>query len=238
MEAKLAGEAVARGPRSFPYANWGPWMGLLGVPLALAVGVVLGLPGLVFGVGPGGELSVAGKVFGQFAAELGFLLTPAVIAAQRGAKSLREVFARLGVRRPEWSALKWMGLAIVAYIVAAALYGLLVTEPKQENLATELGPLPFQIVLIAILAPICEEVCFRGMLFGGLREKLPMIAAALVSAVIFGALHAPEGPSAVPPLVVFGFILALLYEKTGTIVPGILLHALNNSVALIALHAK
>ena len=36
-----------------------------------------------------------------------------------------------------------------------------------------------------------------------------------------------------PPLIVFGFILALLYEKTGSIWPGILLHMLNNSVALL-----
>ena len=36
-----------------------------------------------------------------------------------------------------------------------------------------------------------------------------------------------------PPLIVFGFLLALLYEKTGSIVPGILLHMLNNSVALL-----
>ena len=36
-----------------------------------------------------------------------------------------------------------------------------------------------------------------------------------------------------PPLIVFGFVLALLYEKTGSIVPGMLLHMLNNSVALI-----
>ena len=37
-----------------------------------------------------------------------------------------------------------------------------------------------------------------------------------------------------PPLMVFGFLLALLYERTGSIVPGILLHMLNNSVALLA----
>ena len=37
-----------------------------------------------------------------------------------------------------------------------------------------------------------------------------------------------------PPLIVFGFVLCLLYEKTGSIVPGILLHMLNNSVALLA----
>ena len=84
-----------------------------------------------------------------------------------------------------------------------------------------------------IAAPISEEVCFRGMLFGGLRERLPRLAAALISALIFGGLHALTGLSAVPPLVAFGFVLALLYEKTGSIVPGILLHMLNNSVALI-----
>ena len=84
-----------------------------------------------------------------------------------------------------------------------------------------------------IAAPICEEVCFRGMLFGGLREKLPRIGAALLSGLIFGGLHAITGISAVPPLILFGFLLALLYEKTGSIVPGILLHMLNNSVALL-----
>ena len=71
------------------------------------------------------------------------------------------------------------------------------------------------------------------MLFGGLRERLPRLAAALISGLIFGGLHATTGLSAVPVLVAFGFILALLYEKTGSIVPGILLHMLNNSVALL-----
>jgi membrane protease YdiL (CAAX protease family) len=83
-----------------------------------------------------------------------------------------------------------------------------------------------------ILAPISEETCFRGMLYGGLRERLPKIPAALIVGLIFGGLHALTGVSAVPPLMVFGFLLCLLYEKTGSIVPGILLHMLNNSVAL------
>ena len=84
-----------------------------------------------------------------------------------------------------------------------------------------------------IAAPVSEEICFRGMLFGGLREKLPRIAAALLCGLIFGGLHALTGITAVPPLIVFGFLLALLYEKTGSIVPGIILHMLNNSVALL-----
>jgi membrane protease YdiL (CAAX protease family) len=238
MEVNLAGDLEQRRPAPFPYSNWGPWIALLGVLLALVAGVVLGLPGLIFGVGPHGKLTVTGRVVGQFGAELGFLLVPMLIAVQRGAKSLRSVLALLGVRRFEWSALKWMAMAIVAYFAVVTLYGLLVKETNQQDLAKELGSVPFQILLIAIAAPICEEVCFRGMLFGGLRERLPRIGAALVSAAVFGALHAPEGPKVVPPLIAFGFILAVLYEKTGSIVPGMLLHMLNNSVALIALHGK
>ena len=85
-----------------------------------------------------------------------------------------------------------------------------------------------------IAAPISEEICFRGMLFGGLRERLPRLAAALLAGLVFGGLHALTGVTAVPPLIVFGFVLALLYERTGSIVPCILLHMLNNSVALLA----
>jgi membrane protease YdiL (CAAX protease family) len=71
------------------------------------------------------------------------------------------------------------------------------------------------------------------MLYGGLREKLPRLVAALITGFIFGGLHAFSGVTAVPPLMVFGFLLSLLYEKTGSIVPGIMLHMLNNSVALL-----
>jgi membrane protease YdiL (CAAX protease family) len=72
------------------------------------------------------------------------------------------------------------------------------------------------------------------MLFGGLRERLPRVAAALLAGTVFGLLHAFTGISAVPPLIAFGFVLCLLYEKTGSILPGMLLHMLNNSVALLA----
>jgi CAAX protease family protein len=126
-----------------------------------------------------------------------------------------------------------MGAAIGLYLLFVAFYGALIVEPHQEDIAEALGPIATQVLLIAILAPISEEICFRGMLFGGLRERLPRLAAALVTGVIFGGLHAFTGITAVPPLIVFGFLLSLLYEKTGSIVPGILLHMLNNSVALL-----
>ncbi len=126
-----------------------------------------------------------------------------------------------------------MFAAIAAYLAFAIVYAAAFGEPQQKDIAEDLGPVAVQVLLIAIAAPICEETCFRGFLFGGLRERLPRVAAALLSALIFGGLHATTGISAVPPLIFFGFVLALLYEKTESIVPGILLHVLNNSVALL-----
>ena len=233
MEANLAVEEAPRSPRSFPYSNWGPGVALLGVIGALGAGIVMGVPAVLLGHKANGDLTTFGNVGNQIATALGFLLVPLAIASMRGATSFREVLGRLGLRTFRLSALKWMAAAIGVYLVLAGLYSQLIVEPHQKDIAKGFGAIPVQILLIVILAPISEEFCFRGMLFGGLREKLPRVAAALVSGLIFGGLHAITGVSAVPPLILFGFLLALLYEKTGSIVPGILLHMLNNSVALL-----
>lgn len=234
MEANLAAERVEPRPARFPYSNWGPGMAVLGVILALGTGVVLGMPAAILGHQEDGDLTTFGSVGVQLATAIGFLMVPMAIAAQRGAATLREIFSRLGVRRFRPSAFKWMAAAVGAYLLFAMVYSLLIVEPEQEDIADSFGPVGVQILLIVIAASVSEEVCFRGMLFGGLREKLPRWAAALLAGALFGALHALTGITAVPPLIAFGFVLCLLYEKTGSIVPGIILHMLNNSVALLA----
>lgn len=235
MEANLTADPVAapRPPR-FPYANWGAGTAIVGVLLALATGIALALPAALLGQKPhSNDLTTLGNVGVQAATALGFLLVPMAIAAQNGAAGAREILKRLGVRAFRPSALKWMAAAFGVYLLFTILYATLITTPEQKNIAEEFGSWPLQVLLIAIAAPISEEVCFRGMLFGGLRRSLPRIPAALVAGLIFGGLHASTGVSAVPPLMVFGFVLCLLYEQTGSILPGILLHALNNSVVLL-----
>src|SRR3954471_14850646 len=237
MEGKLTADPVATAPRlptsKFPYANWGAGTALLGVVLALGTGIVLGVPAAIAGHKSNGDLTTLGNVGVQLATALGFLMVPMAIAAQQGAKGMGEILRRLGVRRFQPSAFKWMAAAIGAYLLFALLYSLLIVEPKQKDIAEGFGAIPVQVLLIVIAAPISEEVCFRGMLFGGLRRSLPRIPAALLAGLIFGGLHVTGGVTVVPPLIAFGFILSLLYEKTGSIVPGIMLHMLNNIVALL-----
>jgi len=232
MEATLPAPEASK---TFPYANWGAGAAVLGVVLALGVGILLGIPVIIIDSPPAdGDLSTGANVAVQLATALAFLLVPLALAARWGAKTLGEMLARLGVRGFRvGAALKWSAAAIGAYLLFAIVYAGIFGVPEQEDIAEGFGALPVQILLIAIAASISEELCFRGMLFGGLRNRYPHWIAAAIAALVFGALHALTGISAVPPLMAFGFILCLLYEKTGSIVPGIVLHMLNNSVALI-----
>ncbi|HEY6550767.1 MAG TPA: type II CAAX endopeptidase family protein [Solirubrobacterales bacterium] len=217
---------------TFPFANWGPLAAVLGVLLALGTGIVLSIPAVLADHPGDGDLSDTANAVVQLATALGFLLVPFAIAAGRGA-TVRQAARQLGLRRFRPSAVKWMFAAVGAYLLFSIAYIAIFGAPEQKDIAEDFGTVPLQILLIVVAAPISEEVCFRGMLFGGLRERWPRIVAALISGLIFGALHATTGISAVAPLIMFGFVLALLYEKTGSIIPGILLHMLNNSVALL-----
>jgi len=236
MDANLTATAPERDAEGgFPYSNWGPGAAVLGVVMAIGAGILLGIPAAFFPKEADGDLSAAASSVAQLGLVMGFLLVPMAIASWRGAASTGEILRRLGVRGFELlSGLKWMAATVGAYLLFAAVYSQLIVEPDQEDIADSFGPVPVQILLVVVGAAIAEELCFRGFLFGGLREKLPRYLAALIGGVIFGALHAFTGISAVPPLIAFGFLFCLLYEKTGSILPGILLHMLNNSVALLA----
>jgi hypothetical protein len=219
--------------RSFPYSNWGPGMAVAALFVALGAQIFLAVPIAIVDGGVEDEFSTGANVILQLLGATSFVLASFAVAAMRGA-NLRAALWRLGVQRFRKSAWLWMLAAIGAYLLFAAVYVAVVGEPEQEDIADAFGPWPLQVLLVVFAASVSEEICFRGMLFAGIRERLPLWAAGLISAAIFGALHVFTGPSAVPPLIAFGVILCFLYEKTGSVVPGIILHMLNNSAALAA----
>lgn len=87
----------------------------------------------------------------------------------------------------------------------------------------------------AIAAPIVEEFLFRGLLYPLLRGRLKVAAAVGSSAFIFAFLH--FFPTLIPALLTMGIVLAVLAERYHSILPSIVVHALNNGVALIGLYA-
>jgi membrane protease YdiL (CAAX protease family) len=78
-----------------------------------------------------------------------------------------------------------------------------------------------------VFAPVFEEIAFRGLLFATLRHRLSFVPAALVSAAIFAAAH---GYGVIGFLSVWwsGILWAWVYERTGSLLPGMVAHAANN----------
>ncbi|HRV60824.1 MAG TPA: CPBP family intramembrane metalloprotease, partial [Solirubrobacterales bacterium] len=155
-----------------------------------------------------------------------------------GGVNWRQAAGRLGFHRfRPGNAAKWIGIGIVAYIAFAIIYVSIFGEPKQDDIAGDFGPVWSQILLIVILAPLSEEICFRGMLFGGFRTRFNLPVAAIGAGLVFGALHFSTGPSAVPQLMVLGAIFAVVYDRTESIWPPIIFHAINNAYVLIVLNS-
>ena len=93
--------------------------------------------------------------------------------------------------------------------------------------AKELGQmLPF-LAYALVIAPVWEEIFFRGTLFPYLAGRMPIGQAQWISALAFGAVHL-HGPTLIP-LTVFGALLVGLYRSTGSLVPAILVHSLFNA---------
>ncbi len=97
-------------------------------------------------------------------------------------------------------------------------------------------------VSLAVLPPIVEEITARGLLYSGLKNRLPVVKAAIITSLLFGAAHLQAGGNA-PLLWVAGidtFILSLflvyLREKTNSLWSPIFLHAIKNNIAFFSLY--
>jgi membrane protease YdiL (CAAX protease family) len=92
-------------------------------------------------------------------------------------------------------------------------------------------------VLGAVLfAPVFEELVFRGLLYGSLRSRFKWPAAAVASALVFGLAHG-YGPAGFASVLASGLLWAYLYERTGSLLPGIIAHVVNNLAVAVTLLA-
>lgn len=88
--------------------------------------------------------------------------------------------------------------------------------------------LVFALVSGCVLAPVSEEIVYRGVLFSALRNRLGVISAAVLSAVVFSTLHFYDGYGLIS-VGIFGLSCALLYSVTGSLTTTIALHMLYNT---------
>lgn len=132
-------------------------------------------------------------------------------------------------------------LTLIAYFVFAALYVLAFIGTSTQGSARVISQTnslrTFETVLtvfaIGVSAPVVEEVFFRGLLYRSLHNRLPMIWAALAAGALFGLAHIGGYPLITLPIKAFFEVLAcLLYERTGSTLPGIAVHSFVDASAV------
>ena len=148
----------------------------------------------------------------------------------------REAFA---LRQPtSWRrAAKIAAGVVVALVVVSAALDPLLHPDKEQGLAPHgweprhAAAFGANFVVVALVAPIVEELSFRGLGFTLLDARFGRWPAIVLVGIAFGLAHGLV--DALPPLVVFGACLAYLRSRTASVYPGMILHAGYNSLVLL-----
>ncbi len=86
---------------------------------------------------------------------------------------------------------------------------------------------------LVIIPPVIEEIVFRGFMFPAFSGRVGLLFGALFSSLLFGFAHLQANVGVYT--VVLGLLLCFMYKKTNSIIPGMILHMINNYVAFAAL---
>lgn len=230
-------------PRSAPAPGaeprWPAWLGfaalMSAVVMTLFGGALIGIVATLAGQNVRGGSHPVVSIAGTVVLDAALVASAWIFARLRGPVPL----SRLGlapVRLPRALGLVILGLG--AIVLFSVLYGRAVHVTETQNLAKDLGirtaaELVAFAVVVTVVAPVAEEVFFRGFFFIAIASwRGPWVAAA-ITGLVFGAVHVGTAPiQLLPPLVVFGFVQCLIRWRTGSIYPCFALHATYNAITL------
>lgn len=155
---------------------------------------------------------------------------------------------------PAWMDILLSPLAFVVYIIASGIFMAIVTSLLPAIDLNQAQQLPFTqnmlgaswhyvlaFLTLVIIAPLAEELLFRGYLYGKLRKTMPIWISVLVTSLAFGAAHLWGGPGS--PLqwavmvdtFVLSIMLCYLREYTGAVWASVLVHSIKNGLAFYLL---
>lgn len=151
------------------------------------------------------------------------------------------------IRTRPWGTLIWSALFAIGAIIPITWAQEFIPETWRQDLIGETLAEMLKsregYFIICVLAPLAEEIVFRGAIIRALtkwwKEKGKSNVssewyAIVISSILFAAVHA--NPAQIPAALVFGIFLGWLFVKTGSIFPGTIVHWINNSFAYVMLN--
>jgi membrane protease YdiL (CAAX protease family) len=209
--------------------RWPLWLPVAGVGCGVSFGLlVLSIISEIANRTSSPGLTAAGTVLVDVSVVAACLLLAALVTRPRPAQ-----FGLNGA--PLRLTLRVALLGALAYFVFSLVYDAMVQPHNPQKVVQSLGAdtnkllLVIGAIVVIAVAPLCEELFFRGVLFTVLRQRMPFWPAAVIDGVLFGFVHGAL--VIVPVLAALGVMFCWVYERTGSIFPTMALHALNNTIA-------
>ena len=225
---------------------------------ALSPGTWLDL--VLYLTGGVGLFVLAGLAVSYYFPEINFTVTLLAIATNviflagtvylLGIRRKKLSWKSLGLSPPVWRVEYWLlapGLAL-GFMPIRGLIGLaaeMLVSGDLENLQMRndlltaggftFGGFLAMLLGVGILAPISEELYFRGLLHGWLRQRLPVGWAVAVSSLAFGLAHM-DSVGVMISAFVMGIVIAVFYERTNSLWVPVLIHIVTNSTAVVLLY--
>jgi membrane protease YdiL (CAAX protease family) len=192
-------------------------------------------------VGEPGALVTALAAGGQFGT---WLVAMAFVSRAKG-RSLRSDFGLIVRARDGWAVFAGMVLLVVLNVMVLPIRNL--ADRQEQDVVDQLekagGAKLVVLVLVAgLLAPVCEEMLFRGLLQRALRRRMAPWAAIAIASAVFALAHPLLDPtlgtlSIVPALFGLAVISGVAAERTGDLSVSILLHVGFNLVTVVGVIA-
>ena len=155
-------------------------------------------------------------------------------------KSIRKTYSFNGFRPLKFlgALIFFIGVLLAENIFTSLMYELFPEQLDSMNQGmaeTLMGDNFLVSILIIALAPaICEEMMFRGFIFSGFRSRYKIVASVIMVSLIFGIYH--TSLIRLVPTAMLGAGFAVIVYYTGSIFPSMVMHFLNNSMAVIAMY--
>lgn len=168
----------------------------------------------------------------SFGLESGLLALAVAVAVWPPQVPWRPVAARSVLLGYVPFAAAWLLFVVLWLRTTHACGWTIAPQPILEQIAKQGSAMPglvLVVVGIVLIAPVFEEIVFRGYVFTALDQVLPRWATQLGTAAAFGALH---GPGYSVPIGVLALFFGWLRARSGSLLPSILAHAVHNGVTV------
>jgi membrane protease YdiL (CAAX protease family) len=223
-------------PLYLPQASWRWPQAIAGLAIGSGPEVLLTLAAAIGGGGSGSSRGVTAGSAALLA--VGALILYGWQGLAAWLFSLRTAgrsLALWGFRRPNRAFFWTVPLGLIAVYAVSVVHDIIV-RPEQQEIVSQFprsgAGVALFILVAVIMAPLFEEVVFRGFLFRGFANSWGWVWGALASAGIFGIAHLQL--DLFVPLATLGFILAWAYKRTGSLWTCITMHGLFNTIAVLA----